>query len=267
MIAAALITLRETLEASLVVGIVMTHLQVLNQQDHERWVWRGVASGMAVSALLAVLFQMLLGGFTGTAEMLYEGVIMLAAAGLITWMLLWMLKAQRGMRTQIEAEVREHVIAQHGLGIFMLVFLAVLREGVETVLFLQAATLQAQGAGQQFFGACLGIALAIFVSVLFFRGMRRMPVKLTFQISGVLLVLFAAGLVAHGVHELEEAGVLPILIEHLWDTNGIVNENGTLGSLLKGVFGYNGNPSLLEACAYALYLFAVTLFWRRKRAA
>jgi high-affinity iron transporter len=267
MTAAALITLRETLEASLVVGIVLTHLRVLSQQKQNHWVWSGVGSGVIMSIALAVVFHFAFGGFTGRAEQLYEGIIMLTAAGLITWMFLWMISAQREMRAHIEGQVQAHVESKHPFGLFLLVFLAVLREGVETVLFLQAAALQAQSAGEQLFGACLGIAIAIFASVLFFRGMSRVPVRMCFRVTSVLLLLFAAGLVAHGVHELQEAGVIPILVEHVWDTNALLNENGTVGSLMKGVFGYNGNPSLLEAAGYGLYLAVVVLLWRRRSAA
>lgn len=219
--------------------------------------------GAIVSVALAFVFNMLLGGFRGSAEALYEGIIMLSAAALISWMIVWMISQKKLIRKNIEQKVDQHVEENHPLGIFFLVFLSVIREGIETVLFLHAAYLQASSAGAQLFGGALGISLAILISVLFFRGMGRLSMQRCFSVTSVLLVLFAAGLVAHGIHELQEAAVLPIYAEHIWDTNWLLNESGTVGGLMKGVFGYNGNPNLIEVLGYVLYLLGIGLVWTR----
>jgi len=264
MTASTIITLRETLEASLVVGIVLTYLHSMQQMNLQKFVWRGVVAGVVASIAIGIGITMTLGAFEGRAEEIYEGILMIIAAGLITWMLLWMLDQRRMLRKNIEHKIDSHIQQRNSLGIFLLVFFSVLREGAETVIFLHAAYLQASSAGVQLLGAGLGIAVAILISILFFRGVGHMSMRRCFSITTGILVLFAAGLTAHGVHELQEAGIVPIIIEHAWDTNAYLDENGTIGSIFKGVFGYNGNPSLLEILSYWAYLVGIGYAWKRK---
>jgi high-affinity iron transporter len=133
---------------------------------------------------------------------------------------------------------------------------AVVREGIETALFLTAAAFSATPA-QTLIGGGLGLALAVAVGWLLFVVSVRLNVRAFFRVTSILLILFAAGLVAHGVHELQEAGVLAVIVEQVWDINPILNENSTVGSILKTLFGYNGNPSLLEAVSYVAYYLIV----------
>lgn len=263
MLAALIITLRETLEAALVAGILLAYLDKTGNVRHSRYVWYGVAGGITVSLIVAFIFQNYFGGFTGRAEEVYEGITMLVAAGLITWMIFWMLGQRGQMRKNIENKAEYHLKNDHPLGLFLLTFVSVAREGVETVIFLQAAILQIQNNFSVFSGAIIGIFIAIILSYLFFRGMHRFPLRTFFTVTSVILILFAAGLLAHGIHEFQEAGVLPIYIEHLWNTNWLIDENGTFGSLLKGLFGYNGNPSLLEVIGYAGYLAVSVVVWKK----
>ncbi len=264
MAAATLITLRETLEASLVVGIVLTYLRLTENRRHAPFVWLGVAAGIAASIALAFIFQQIFGGFTGRAEELYEGITMLVAAGLMTWMILWMLQQRSGIRKNVEQEVQGHLDRGHPLGIFFLTFVSTAREGIETVIFLEASYLQAGGA-RQLLGGLLGIVLAITISVVLFKGFAKFPLRKFFSVTSVLLILFAAGLVVHGVHELIEAGVLPSLGEHIWDTSSVLSEEGTVGAFMKGLFGYNADPALLEVLAYALYISGISFLWQRRK--
>ncbi len=263
MIAPLLITFRETLEASLVVGIILAFLSRTGGAKYKSAVWSGVGSAVVSSILLAWAFQSYFGGFTGKAEELYEGIMMLAAAGLITWMIMWMLRQGARMKGEIEGRVSGHVENHYPLGIFLLTFISVAREGIETVIFLQAAFIQSQAAYHNI-GAVLGIVIAIGASYVFLKGMYAVPLKKFFLVTGIVLILFAAGLVAHGVHELEEAGVIPVLVEHVWDTTSVLSEDGTVGSMLKALFGYNGNPSLGEALSYASYLLLIGVLWRQR---
>lgn len=264
MTAATIITLRETLEASLVVGIVLSYLSLVDQRNFNRFVWMGVLAGIATSIVLAIVFTILIGGFTGRAEEITEGIMMLTAAGLISWMILWMQSQKRTIRESIERKAEGHVARNSALGLFALIFFAVLREGIETVLFLHAAYLQSGEAFGQLIGSVTGIATAIVVSILFFKFLKRSSLKLCFSITTTLLILFAAGLVAHGIHELQEAGLIPIVIEHVWDMNAVLNEKGAVGAMLKSLFGYNGNPSLLEVMGYVLYLSSIMLVSRTR---
>ncbi|MGC8828030.1 MAG: FTR1 family iron permease, partial [Anaerolineae bacterium] len=141
-------------------------------------------------------------------------------------------------------------------GLFALAFIAVVREGIETVLFLTAAAFQANSQ-QVIAGGLFGLGIAIGIGWLLFAAGRRINIRIFFRATGILLLLVAAGLLAHGVHELQETSLLPTFIEHLWDINPVLDENGPLGSFLKALFGYNGNPSLLEVIVYTAYLLVV----------
>ena len=265
-----LITSRETLEASLVVGIVLAYLMKSGNDKYRKTVWYGVGAGVILSLIVAWLFVTLAGGFEGFAEELFEGVTMLIGAFLLTTMILWMMQ-QRNVAMHIREKVDKHLehvspFFSHW-GIFLLIVIAILREGVETVIFLNAIEFSN---GINLLGGFLGVAVAIVIGYLFFVGSKKMNMKKMFTISSVLLILFAAGLVAHGVHELQEAGVVPIIAEHIWDINPTVvtegtypmlHEKGAVGGFMKGLFGYNGNPNLLEVISWLVYLIGVSLLW------
>jgi high-affinity iron transporter len=269
MLAALIITLRETLEASLIVGIVLAYLKKTENSRHGKFVWGGVAAGLVLSVVLAFVFEAYFGGFTGKAEELYEGVAMMLAAGLLTWMIMWMLVQRAGMKAKIEDKVHAHIEGDRPWALFFLTFIAVAREGIETVLFLQAAAI-AGGTEGMLTGGLMGIVVAIGASYLLFKGIAKFPLRKFFTVSSVLLIMFAAGLVAHGLHEFQEAGVVPVLAEHVWDINPAVveegiyplmHEKGAIGGLFKGVFGYNGNPNLLEVLSYVAYLALISGAW------
>jgi high-affinity iron transporter len=269
MIPSFIITFRETLEAALIVGIVLSYLARTRQTKYNNVVYIGVSSAIVASIVGAVLFNNLAGGFTGSAEKIFEGIVMLIGATLLTTMILWMIR-QRHIAAELEHKVATELGEAHKFGLFSLVFVAVLREGIETVIFLGAASLVSTESS--LIGAIAGIAAATFLGYAIFAGSMRINLKRFFNITSILLILFAAGLVAHGVHELQEAGIIPTVIEHVWDINPPVNadgsypllhEDGYIGSILKGLFGYNGNPSLIEVLSYLGYLLLVFVLWGR----
>lgn len=263
MVTSLLITLRETLEASLIVGIVLAFMENTKNREHNPVIWLGVTAGVLCSLIVMMLFQILTGGFEGTAEQIYEGITMFVAASLISWMVIWLARHGRTMRKGIEQKLDMHLKAGELLSLFFLVFFSVLREGVETVIFLQAAFLQSQDAFIHL-GAITGIVIAVGLAWLLCRGLLSwFPLGRFFSATGLLLMLFAAGLTAHGIHELQEAGIVPIVFEHVWNTSAFIDDSGAIGSILKGLFGYNDSPSLLEIGGYVTYLFAATVAWRR----
>ncbi len=255
MLASLLITLREGLEAALIVGIVLGVLRKLGHSGHSRPVWIGVAAAVAVSLIAGLALHRLGVALEGRGEEIFEGVTMFLAAGVLTWMIFWMQRQGRRIQTALEADVRRAVTGGSAWALFVLAFVAVLREGIETALFLTAAAFTTTPA-QTLAGGVLGLAVAVALGWLMFAAGRRLDVRAFFRVTGVLLLLFAAGLLARGVHELQGAALLPTFVEHVWDVNHILNENGTVGAFLKALFGYNGDPSLLEAVVYIFY-FAV----------
>jgi high-affinity iron transporter len=267
MLAAVLITFREGLEAALIVGIVLGYLKKTGHMDRQRSVWWGVVAAIVVSLAAALGLQAVGARFEGRAEEVFEGVTMLLAAGVLTWMVFWMQAQGRRIKGQLEEEVRQAIATEQSWGLFSVAFLAVVREGIETVLFLSAAVFTSSPV-QTLTGGLVGLAAAVVVGWLLFAASARLDVRRFFQVTGLLLIVFAAGLVAHGVHELQEAGLFPILVEHVWDINHVLDEQSTLGSVLKSLFGYNGNPSLIEVLSYVGYYAVIGLAtWRRKPAA
>lgn len=168
----------------------------------------------------------------------------------------------RQAQTELEADVRRAAGLGNSWALFGLAFVAVVREGIETALFMTAAAFSATSM-ETLVGGAVGLLIAVVAGWLIFAAGRRLDVRAFFRVTSVLLLFFAAGLLAHGIHELEEAAILPIIIEHVWDINPILNEKGALGSFLQALLGYNGNPSLLEAAAYVLYLLGVGALLRR----
>lgn len=268
MIPGLIITFRETLEAALIVGIVLSYLIKIKQTRYNNVVYIGIVSGIAASILGAILFTYIAGGFTGRAEEIFEGITMLVGAALLTTMILWMMK-QKHIAKELKNRVDKEIVETHKLGLFLLVFVAVLREGIETVIFLGAASFVS--ANNNLAGALIGVIAAILFGYAIFVGSKKINIKKFFNITSILLILFAAGLVAHGIHEFQEAKIIPTVIEHVFDINPalspdgsypLLHEKGHIGSIFKGLFGYNGNPSLIESLSYMVYLIFVFVLWK-----
>ncbi len=272
MLQSFIILFRETLEVALVMGIVLGYLVRSAQSMYKRSVYLGLSAGVAASALGALAFQLLAGGFNGRAEEIFEGITMLAGALLLTTLILWMIR-KSAHAEELERKVAGRLSGTRKAGLFLLVFFSVLREGIESVIFLSAARF-ASGENN-LLGAGLGLAVAVVLGVLLFRGALRIDLRSFFKVTNLLLIFFAAGLVAGGVHELQEAGAIPTVIEHVWDINPgvtgesypVFHENGLIGSIAKGLFGYNGNPSLIEILVYIAYMICIAVLWLRTRAA
>lgn len=254
-----IITFRETLEVALIVGIILSYLTKTKQTKYNNIVYIGIISGVVASIIGALLFTVIAGGFTGRAEEIFGGITMLFGALLLTTMILWMMK-QKHIARELEDKVSRELAEVHKSGLFLLVFVAVLKEGIETVIFLGATSFVSPN--NNMIGALVGITVAIFLGYAIFVGSMKINIKKFFNITSILLILFAAGLVAHGIHEFQEAKIIPTVIGHVWNINPILDENGYIGSILNGLFGYNGSPSLIEVLSYLIYLVCVLVLWR-----
>ena len=251
MITSLIITFRETLEAALIVGVVLGYLSRIGKSNLRKFAWFGVLTGILVSLFGALLFTQLMGGFTGQAEKIFEGITMTIGAILIITLILWMMKQSNYIR-RLEEKIDSSIQRVPRWRIFALVFVSVLREGIETVIFLGSTSLLS--AENSLISAVLGIIFALILGVLLYIGAIRIDLKKFFAFTTIFLIFVAAGLIAYGIHEFQEAGVIPIIIDHIYDINPIFDENGVFGGILKGLFGYNGNPSLIEMIVYWMFL-------------
>lgn len=268
-----LLALREGLEAALIIGIVLGAVSKIRRNDLAPAVWLGTWSAIIVSILTAFILTSFGMSLEETAEQIFEGITMLIAAGILTWMIFWMGKQARFLKSELEAGVNKAAASTGRRAVFWLAFLAVVREGVELAIFVTAAFFAGDQSQvttniiQTLAGTILGLGTAALLGWTLFATTVRLDLRRFFQVTGILLILFAAGLVAHGVHEFNEVGWIPAVVEHVWDVNAILDETSVAGQLLRTLFGYNGNPSLTEMIAYFAYLMVVSIFWRRENVA
>lgn len=253
MLSSLVITFREVLEGALVVVIVLSYLKRAEEPRYRRNVWEGVAGGLIAAVCLAIVFNLSIGGLEGRAEKIFEGVTMLLAMSLITWMIVWMM-FQRHIVEDIEARLKDRIDTRRAVGISLLVGAAVLREGVETTVFLHAASF---AGGANLLGAIIGAVIALALGYVIYAGALKIRIKLFFQASSAILILFAAGLTSHALGEFQEAGLVSPIVEPLYDISWLLDKKSLPGSILNSLFGYTGAPSLTEMIGYLSY-FVVT---------
>ncbi len=260
MLANFLIGLREGLEAALVVGILVAYVVKIGRFDVVKRIWLGV--GLAVAASLAVGAVLTFGsyGLSFESQEIIGGVLSLIAAGFVTWMIFWMLRTSRNLSGHLRRDVDKHLVGA-GWGLVLVALFAVGREGVETALFIWAAV---QASGETVLpltGAFLGLAVATLLGYLIFRGVLRFDISRFFTWTGLFLIVVAGGVVSYGIHDLQEAGVLPGLDDLAFDVSAVIPPAGFLGTLLKGVFNFSPATTWLEAIAWVAYVVPVlTLF-------
>jgi len=259
-----LIGLREGLEAALVVSILVAYLVKTERTHLLPRIWAGVGVAVAVSLAFGAALTYGPRGLTFEAQELIGGLLSIVAVGFVTWMIFWMARAARGLGGELRGAVDR---AADG-GRWSLVIVAVLavgREGLETALFLwaatNAATRDAVGAvtptWEPLLGAALGLLTAVVLGVLIYKGAVSVNLSTFFTWTGGFLIVIAAGVLAYGVHDLQEAGFLPGLNNLLFDVSDTIDPNSWYGALLKGVFNFSPQTTRLEAAAWLLYLVPV----------
>jgi len=256
-ISALLLTLREGTEMALIVGIVMAYLTQVHATAARRWAWFGVGAAVAVSLIFLGTLNALDKEFEGTTEQIFEGATMLLATAFLTWMILWMARNARSLKGELQRGIAA-ALDRGGAhwGIFLLVFFAVVREGVETALLLFSAP----GQGK-LLGSVVGLGTAIAIGVAIYVFGRSIDLRTFFRVTGVVLVLFAAGLVTHAVHEFVEGGFIAGGPE-LFDLSAWLPDDAGAGGLLRTLFGYSADPTLLEGVSYVGYYVLALLLWK-----
>jgi high-affinity iron transporter len=259
--AAFLITLREGLEAALIVAIVMAYLRTLGRTDRFGWVATGALAGVVVSIAAGAGVYLALGELEGRAEQFTEGIIALTAVGVLTWMIFWMRRQARSIGGELRGRVDRALATGTMLGLASIVFVGVVREGLETALFMLTVLFDS-GAVSTAIGAFAGIGTAVAIGYGFYQGGRWVDLRRFFQVTGGLIIIFAAGLFGKGVHELQEVGAIDTVLSPVWNLEGnAVVGHGHVADFLKGLLGWSPDPSIEQVAVWVLYLITASWFF------
>ena len=324
-----LIMFREVLEASLIIGILYTYLKKSNNQSSIKMLWYGVVLAIIASVVVSFFFQSIAGGFEGPSSKIFEGIIMIIAAVVLTTMIIWMARNQN-IAEDLKDKAEKSISSGFKYGMLSLAFVAVFREGVEIILFLYAIGIKD---GISVIPSIIGAVLALFLGYFIFVQGIKVPLKKFFNVTSVFLIFVSAGMLTYGVHELESGGVIPYfsgkveskeypvkatrifgetktyLMQYdkgeefidvnnngyrdsnesyvddinitlkkaekwssrVWDVNPpknsdgsyhFMHDKGSIGGLLKGFFGYNGNPSLIELITWILAVIGLNYIYQ-----
>jgi high-affinity iron transporter len=257
-----LIGLREGLEAALVVSILITYLVRTNRQSKMIFVWLGVLGALVLSLIFGGLltytrFSLL---NTFTAQEMFGGIMSIIAVALVTWMIVWMRDTGARMNAELQGKL-EDAIQGGVVTIVLMAFVAVAREGLETALFFFSAVQAAGSTVEPVIGFTLGVGTSVVMGYLLYRRAVKINLKRFFTVTGYFLILVAAGVLSYGMHDLQEAGVLPGMKFLAFDVSDTVSVDSWFGALAKGIFNFSPQTSWIEAITWIAYVaFAVWLF-------
>lgn len=267
-----LIGLREGLEASLVVSILIAYLVKTNRRHDIKFIWFGIAAALALVITTFTIITIAIGSLPFRTQELVGGTLSIFAAGLVTWMIFWMRRTARGLKKELESELAD-AIALGPLAIAIVAFLTVGREGLETAAIMYGTVADAY-TPQPFIGAALGLLVAVILGYLIYRGAIRVNLGKFFTITGYLLIVVAAGVLAYGIYDLQEAGFLPRLTGNVgpisnlgnaaFDISATIPPDSWYGTLLKGTVNFQPNPSWLQILGWSAYLVPVLWLYSRK---
>ncbi len=255
-----LIGLREGLEASLVVGILVAYLVKSGRRDLLPRVWAGVAFAVLVSLGAGAALTFGPRGLSFKAQEAVGGSLSIVAVAFVTWMIFWMARTSRQLKGELEGRMAT-AVSRGGLSLALVATLAVGREGLETALFLWAAAKATGSSTQPITGGALGLVSAVVLGLLIYRGAVRLDLGKFFRWTGGVLVFVAAGVLAYGIHDLQEAAILPGLHSLAFDVSSVVPPSSWYGTLLKGTINFSPQTTWFELVAWFAYIVPVlTLF-------
>ena len=261
--------LREGVEAALILAIICAYLAKTGNQRYFPKVFAGAGLALGLSAVLGIALFVTVGSFEEPYEQLFEGLTMIAAAAVVTWMLFWMRRQAASVKGELQSAVDRALDSGSVTALGVLAFIAVLREGVETALFLTGQAAAASGDGGAIWvlvGALIGLAIAVLLGVGFYQGSRRLNLATFFRWTGVALVFIAAGLLSHAVHEFIEIGIITVGTQTLFDLSAILPHDGDgslIGQMLRALFGYTSTPEVTTFVVWLTYLVVVLALYLR----
>ena len=260
--------LREGVEAALIVSIILAYLAKTGNRRHFQTIFWGAGVAIGVSAVLGIALFVTVGSFQEPYEQIFEGATMLLAAAVVTWMLFWMRRQAASVKGDLQAAVDRALDQGTARALGFLAFVAVIREGIETSLFLTGQVASADGgAGSVLVGAVIGLAVALLLGIGFYQGSRRLNLAAFFRWTGIALVFIAGGLLAHATHEFIEVGVITFGTQTLFDLSGILPHDpeagNVLGQFLRALFGYSATPEITTFVVWLGYVVVVLTLYLR----
>ena len=256
MLSTFIIALREGLEAALIVGILVAYVVRTDRKHLLRPLWTGVAVALVLSLGLGAILSFTSAELSDRGEELFAGVTSFAAVGLVTWMVFWMKRAARNMRNELHGKV-DQALTGGPISLALVAFFAVAREGLETALFIYANFKTVGAISSATLGLVLGLALSVGLGYLIYNRSVKINLSKFFTVTGVALIIVAAGVLSYGVHEFQELGWLPGADDFIWDVTPWIAKESVLASLLGGAIGFDTTTSWVQILAWGVYLTAV----------
>lgn len=253
MFANYLIGLREGLEAALIVAILVAYLVKLDQRAALPRLWAGVGLAILLSIGFGAILTLTSESLSEKAAEAFAGTMSILAAGLITWMIFWMAKNARAIKQQLHGQVDKALLGSAWMMTFI-AFAAVAREGLETALFLWAGIRSTGSSTDPIIGAILGLATSVVIGVLIYRGALRLNLSTLFTWTGIALIIVAAGVLAYGIHEWQEVGILPLLETKAFDVSAAIPPDSWYGTVLRGSINFTPTPSWLQVIVWFAYV-------------
>jgi high-affinity iron transporter len=256
MLSTFIIALREGLEAALIVGILVAYVVRTDRKHLLKPLWTGVAVALVLSLGLGAILSFTSAELSDRGEELFAGVTSFAAVGLVTWMVFWMKRAARNMRNELHGKV-DQALTGGPISLALVAFFAVAREGLETALFIYANFKTVGAISSATLGLVLGLALSVGLGYLIYNRSVKINLSKFFTVTGVALIIVAAGVLSYGVHEFQELGWLPGADDFIWDVTPWIAKESVLASLLGGAIGFDTTTSWVQILAWGAYLTAV----------
>ena len=263
MLANFLIGLREGLEAGIIVGILVAYVRKLGRDDVLTRLWIGIGAAIALSLGTGAILTWGPYGLSFQGQEILGGSLSILAVGLVTWMIFWMGTHARGLKHDLQTQL-DAAIAGAGMGIVVIGFVSVAREGVETALFIWASVQSSGNAAVGTAGAGLGILAAVVIAYLIYRGFVRINLSRFFTVTGLFLVLVAAGVLSYGIGDLQEAAVIPGWGQPAFSVAGLVPPSSWYGTILGGLFNFTPEPTRAQFLGWLGYLIVVTVLFLRQ---
>lgn len=261
MLANFVIGFREGLEAALIIGILAAYLVKLNRRHELPKLWTGVAAAIALSIGVGVVLGVLVENVPEGTNEFIAGVTSILAVVFVTWMIFWMAKQSRALSKELRNQVDQ--AEKTAWAMAGVAFLAVVREGIETSVFLWSSSRAAGADTQPLIGAILGFAAATVLGYLIYRGAVKLNLSKFFAYTGAFLIVVAAGIFGYGIHELQEIGLLPFLTATTYDLTGVIEPGGVIDTFLRGTISFRAAPSNLETVLWFAYLIPTAVLYYR----